>query len=332
MKKMNKTLKKIEKTFIILGAVFFGFALLVHSAERKNSSKSSASKTKENPTQGELPEVLIKGGQKAGVASEKPQLDIPMNADESLQPVLDIEQDILKRQPEALRNPSAGFSSVFYNKNLILPSRIRLARDPLKVFYPLRDILSLSPAQYEEVGTGWELIVTDSEGHAFAKFSGKGLPPANVPWNGRNDKGDSVEPGKNYSSVINYTDIRNQPRTYVGDSFSFDGVVHQEPEGLMISLNVPAIFENQTGSDQEIIKESGIDLLKETADLIKRFYFNFPIQVECGAKTITVAKNRAQTLSKTLGSLLLMPRGEIPIKPVVSDYSEEWVDIIITNR
>lgn len=322
-------------TGINLKKIFYSISLIIIfvspgiAAEQKKQSGSAESA---DDYSGELPEVVIKGGQRAKIASEKPPLAIPLDMDEPLQPVKEVEQDILKRQPEALRNPSAGFASTLYNKNLVLPARIRLAKDPVKVFYPLRDILSLSPAQFQEVGTGWEMIVTDPEGHAFTKFSGRGLPPANVPWNGRNNKSEIVEPGKKYSLVINYNDTRNQQRTYVGEPFSFDGIVHQEPEGLMISLALSALFETKKDTDIESIKESGMDILRECADWIKRFYFNYPVQVECGSKTIGIANARAQAAAKALRTFLLLPRGEIPISGFASDTPDEWLDIIVANR
>lgn len=283
--------------------------------------------------EGLLPEVVIKGGEKSGVASEKPLLEVNVNADDPVLPVVEVEKEILQRQPESLRNPSAGFSNSLFNKNTLLPSRIRLARDPVKVFYPLRDILAISPSQFQEIGSGWEMTITDTEGHSFRKFSGKGLPPANIRWNGRSERGEIVEVGKSYSAVIGYKDTRGQNRNYVGEPFSFDGVIHQESKGLIISLDLSAVFISKKGSSEnEIIEESSLELLRETADYIKRYYFTLPISIECYSKDLKMSAVRAQAVSKILQSFLLLPRGEIPTAGFPSDLSSERIDIVITNR
>ena len=280
-----------------------------------------------------MPEVIIKGGDRSGVRSEKAPLNIDLNPDEAVLPAMEVEEELLRRQPESLRNPRAGFAESLSNDKTILPARIRLAKDPVKVFYPLREILAVSPALSQEIGTGWEMVVTDSDGRSFRKFSGKGLPPGSLPWNGRSDRGEMVSVGKTYSIVINYKDVRGQARNFVGEPFSFDGVLRQESKGIVISLALPSLFErNQGFAERETIGESGLDLVQEAADWIKRFYFTYPLQVECQSNNAALATARAQTVAKTLGSLLLLPRPEIPASGVLADLNSERLDIIIGNR
>jgi hypothetical protein len=306
--------------------LFFGLMSMVGIAFSQETPPLAAE-------QGALPEVIIKGGEKAGVRSEKPPLDIKMDMDEPLQVLLGLEEDLLERQSESLQNPSAGFASYLYNQNVVLPARSRLAKDPVKIFYPLRSILALAPSQFEQIGTGWQMTITDSEGHPFIHFSGKGLPSAHLPWNGRNERGDMIGVGKNYSTVIKYRDTQGQTRTYVGNPFSFDGIVHQEREGLLISLANSALFEPKKGAfGEEEIGESGQELLKEAADWIKRFYFTFPIRINVYAKTTTLANTRAAAIVTTLNVLLILPRREIPYSGFASGFAEERIEIIISNR
>lgn len=298
--------------------------------------KEQATETpKKQPTvpQGQLPEVIIKGGEKTGVASEKPLLDVQVNPDEAVLPTMEVEDEFLKRQPETLRNPRAGFAESLANSRTILPARIRLARDPVKIFYPLREIMATSPSLVQEIGTGWELVITDTEGHPFRKFSGGGLPPGNISWNGRSEKGEIIGAGKTYSIVINYKDIRGQARNFVGDSFSFDGVIHQESKGLTISLAFPSLFEAKKGfAESETIGDSGLGLLQEVADWIKRYYFTYPVRVECYSSDDSLSLSRSQAVAKILASILLLPRGELSANGTVADLSKERVDIVIGNR
>ena len=48
-------------------------------------------------------------------------------------------------------NLGTGFSEFLNNDKTILPGRVRLARDPIKVFYPLWEILAVSPSLSQEI-------------------------------------------------------------------------------------------------------------------------------------------------------------------------------------
>ena len=298
------------------------------------SAPASASKGSSTMPEGELPEVVIKGGEKSGVRSEKLPLEIELNPDEAVLPAMEPEKELLQRQPESLRNPSAGFSSSLSNLKTILPARIRLAKDPVKVFYPLREILANSPSQFQEIGTGWEMTITNSEGQSFRKFNGRGLPPATIPWNGRSERSEIVNVGKNYSMVITYKDTRGQIRNFVGEPFAFDGVLHQETKGLVISLALNSIFETtrKSGLENETIGDSGQDLLQETADWIKRHYFTYPVKIDCYDKDIASANAKAQAVAQFLRSLMLLPREAFPTAGYSANTGDERIEVIISNR
>ncbi len=284
--------------------------------------------------QGNLPEVTIKGGERSGVKSERKVLEVEVNPDEAVQPTLDVEEDMLGSQPESMSNPKSGTAQFLANPRLIVPARFQIAKDPVKVFYPLRQIMAVSPTLSQEIGTGWEMVITDTEGRSFRKFSGRGLPPANISWNGRSDRAEIVGVGKNYSPVITYQDIRGQTRNFVGEPFSFNGVMHQESKGLIISLAPDALFDGKksAGSDRESIGEIGTALLEEAADWVKRNYYTFPLRIESYGKDDALAASRAEAVSKALGGLLQLHRGEIPASGSITDPGNERIDIVVANR
>lgn len=283
--------------------------------------------------QGSLPEVVIKGGERSGVKSERKLLQVDVDPNEAVEPTLEVEEDLLSRQPESMSSPKSGTAQYLANSQLIVPARFQIAKDPVKVFYPLRQIMAVSPSLSQEIGTGWEMVITDTEGRSFRKFSGRGLPPSNVAWNGRSDRGEIVGVGKNYSPVITYQDIRGQTRNFVGEPFSFNGVMHQESKGLIISLSLEALYDGKkTLGGEETIGNGGQTLLEETADWIKRNYYTFPLRIECYSKDETAATARAQAIAKALGAKLLLHRGEIPAAGSAGDPGSERIDVVIANR
>jgi len=283
--------------------------------------------------QDQLPEVIIRGGKKSGVRSNKPTLDLQFDPDEPIHSAIEPEEELLQRQPESLRNPRAGFAESLANSVVILPARIRLAKNPVRVFYPLRQIMAISPSLSQEIGTGWEMAITNTDGRSFRKFSGGGLPPATIQWNGRSNRGEIVRAGNTYSTVITYKDIRGQSRNLVGEPFHFNGVIHQESRGLIITLSVASVFDRGFNpGDNETIRLLGLELLKESTDWIKRYYYTYPIRIECHSSNRNLAIARAQAVGKVLASLLLFPQGDIPANGNATDISRERIDIIITNR
>lgn len=290
-------------------------------AESKNSSSP------------QLPEVIIKGGEKRGIEGEKPLVQMELNAWEPVQPILETEETLLKRQPDFIRSSRVGFVEYLANTRAIVPARMLLAKEPVTTFYPLREIFSSGPSETQELGKGWEIAISGREGESFRKFAGKSLPPATLPWDGRGTKGEMMQPGKNYSLIITYKNSARQSRNYIGKPFSFDGIVHQEPHGLVISLAVNALFKKKDEfSGKETITELGMALLEESADWIKRYYYNSPLKVEAVSKDQNMAQTRISEVATILESLLLRPAGEITTQTLPPQNGSERIDIIIINR
>ncbi len=324
---------KIKLHHILAIAVAFGSTATAEVAQQKQALPGIPERT-QSGAQGSMPEVVIKGGERSGVKSERKLLEVELNPDDPIQPTLEVEEDMLGSQPEAMSNPKSGTAQYLANPRLIVPARFQIAKDPVKVFYPLRQIMAVSPTLSQEIGTGWEMVITDTEGRSFRKFSGRGLPPSNISWNGRSDRAEIVGVGKNYSPVITYQDIRGQTRNFVGEPFTFNGVMHQESKGLIISLSPDAVFDGKksAGSDRESIGDNGMALLEEAADWVKRNYYTFPLRIESYGKSETLAGSRGETVAKTLGKMLLLHRGEIPASGSVTDPGNERIDIIVANR
>ncbi|MBI2118762.1 MAG: hypothetical protein HYT97_03940 [Elusimicrobia bacterium] len=283
-------------------------------------------------TSPQLPEVTIKGGDKKGLEGEKPLLEIEVNSLEPALPALEIEEDLLQKNPEALRDERVGYPKTLSNVRTILPARTRLVKEPVKTFYPLREIVS--EISSENLAKGWEMVIADSEGHPFHTFKGKSLPPAKILWTGRNETNQMMEVGKNYSTVLTCKDNRGQSRNLISKPFWFEGILHQEAKGLFISLSPNALFkEKEENTDQFKISELGVDLLKESADWIKRYAFTLPLEVEYYfIKEEPLAQTKAQIISKFLSDQLILPEGRIPIHTHPSQKNSEEIALIIGNR
>ncbi|MEI8094246.1 MAG: FlgD immunoglobulin-like domain containing protein [Spirochaetales bacterium] len=54
----------------------------------------------------------------------------------------------------------------------------------------------------------WQLAVIDPRGKTFRQWSGKGLPPASLYWDGKSDTGDTVESGDDYQLQLKVADTQ----------------------------------------------------------------------------------------------------------------------------
>jgi hypothetical protein len=327
-----KKMKKQNWFQLSLCLLLFAAPVFGEGGDEKTNDASEPS-----VKEGKVSEIIIKGGDKAGIVSEKPLLKLGIDADEAVLPVMNVETELLQRQPESLKDPRAGFEEYTINSRTIIPARIRLARDPVVIFYPLREIMAASPSLSQEIGTGWELVITDNNGRPFRKFAGDGLPPSSLPWNGRNQNGKILGVGKTYSPIVNYKDTRGQNRNFVGDTFTFDGVIHQETNGLIIGLAPTAIFDTRKGPSgkdelKDEVKDSGLELIREAVDWIKRYYFTYPIKVQAYGYDQKKALVQAQEVAKTVRQLLLLPREEIAADAYLVDTDVERIEILIVNR
>jgi flagellar hook assembly protein FlgD len=80
----------------------------------------------------------------------------------------------------------------------------------------------------------WELRIVDASGNTVKKFSGKGRPPKNLSWEGKNDLGDTVDSGLGASYVLRVEDESGKA-TVSGDDLvrdtDFSALVKDMPLG-----------------------------------------------------------------------------------------------------
>src|SRR6185503_7103329 len=80
----------------------------------------------------------------------------------------------------------------------------------------------------------WKLTVADSRGQTVALFEGKGDPPKEIVWDGRNVSGAPVAPGITYSYVFEAVDKAGNKRNFVGEGFRISAYRIESPTGPVL--------------------------------------------------------------------------------------------------
>lgn len=286
---------------------------------------------------GELPEVVIKGEEVLKLESTKPQLEIPIEQNREILKSLETEQELLLKKPSNWeKQPQASLPELTKSPQVIIPRTHHLREERICIFYPLKDLKSIfkePDSKKAKKSARWELAVVDDAGQTFREYSGQGLPPETILFDGRDKKGKILEVGYSYSTVLRYYDIAGRLHSLLGNPFVIPGLAHQEPEGFFISLDFRTLYKSQPALlGKGEFSDFGKELLQETADWIKKHYFTFPMRVIVYSKNKIIAEIAAKQIREELAEMLIRLKGEMSCEGKSSPKSLERVEIIVSNR
>lgn len=195
----------------------------------------------------------------------------------------------------------------------------------------------------------WQMVVLDPRGKTFRQWTGKGLPPKTVYWDGKGDNGDLVESGEDYQIQLRVTDTQNHV-TRKQESVTIDISVIKLAEGKYKIIVSSIQF---GGYSSDVFKVPGelltknLFVLKRLANALGKFpgykirlegyavseYWNDPKSAEREQKTqlIPLSLDRAQAVRSVMVLLGIDTErftvvgfgGERPIVPH-GDLENRW--------
>ncbi|MBI4055734.1 MAG: hypothetical protein HY402_06370 [Elusimicrobia bacterium] len=293
---------------------------------------SAAALTQEQA--GKLTDVVIVGKETRRLTSEKPSLQLEIDENAAIRDSIPTDPSVLLTKPPSLLLWKQTHPEFLRNSRVIQPHRIASALAPQIEFEPLkhyREMSAKNPYSGRKPPSLWSLTVADRNGRMFQRFEGTGEPPEQIAWNGRNDNGEWIEPGRTYSTVLMYLDDRGSAHTEVGKTIEFSGVIHQTEEGLTVGLDSKILF--GTSKDKmEVEDPEGVRLLRAAADLLKRRYYQFPLMVEVRAKDSQTAQAQAESIRKYLADQLKMLPQNIPLTTHSAPSSQQNSRILVRNQ
>ncbi|MDH3216770.1 MAG: hypothetical protein OEN01_10820, partial [Candidatus Krumholzibacteria bacterium] len=148
----------------------------------------------------------------------------------------------------------------------------------------------------------WRLVVANSQGKTVKTFDGKGKPPKDIPWDGRDATGKPVPPGLTYSYVLEAFDKAGNKRNFVGDGFELPSYRVATKEGLAMLFAGDEMHysrEIEAGG-----KAPAPAIILEAASWINQAV-DKPVRIEVTARTFQDAKNIAKNIERSLNPLLL---------------------------
>ncbi|MBI4778724.1 hypothetical protein HY792_07395 [Candidatus Desantisbacteria bacterium] len=297
------------------------FSVSVCSAQEAKpaeaTNKGAASQSKSD----ELEDVTIKGTIKQEIKTQKPLVKIEEEMVEIDMPAMETEEQLFSKTPATLEIWRETYGHILSSRQAEFPGYMGLIETPIATFQP--------QIKGEKIVSKWNLVITDSKGCDFKKFKGSGDKSIVVVWEGYNDKNEILNVGDMYTYVFNYTDMAGNPHTFVGRPFCVNGLVHQEKNGLFISIANKALFVEER--ERIKIKEDIFPMLKETADRLKD-YFGLPISVIAYGDTPTKALGQAQAIAEYLANSLIIWVDQIKVAGYQAEPEKQRIDVVVQNR
>jgi len=306
----------IRKKWIILVALpviflFYGKAL---SQEVLDTS------AKGEETSEELSEIVIKGKAKDTIKVEKAPYQIEIRLENMVSPSIEKMESLMKGGLETLRQKDLQQFTRLNSNQVIRPWLPSIPEPPLVTFHP-----KLSNMAIEK----WKLEIMDDKGNIIRTLQGKGNPPENIEWDGRDERGRIIVVGSIYSYDFVAMDQDGKPHTTSGKPFQLWALKYQDKETINIELANRILYtsqKDQFSEDGKLIMERALDLLRQ--------YSRYPFQIEIYTDEPDLSlweKAKALLLDHISRNLILLPE-DLKIKVVKADRRGLTTCFIIQTR
>lgn len=310
-------MKRLMIFLLIIGCFVMGVCFA--GDETLDEIKSQQQGALGSTGNGQLDDVVVTESVKKGIDSSKPQLVIELDHFSLISHTLKTEKFVLDKRsgnPEQLRVTSEPF---LQSQATYAPWHSDIIEPPIAVFK-----LGNKKIEVDE----WQFVITDPSGRPFKKYSGNGLIPLSLEWDGRDDKSRMLNVGNTYSYVLHYI-YKGNKKDIIGQPFSINALLHQERTGLYVSLALSSVFD--TSSIINKILDNGEVLIRESADILKEYY-SAPITVIVYSESDETALEQAKKIRTRLAEELIMSEDKIKIEGYLDMPENFHVDIVVKNR
>ncbi len=252
------------------------------------------------PAEHTLGEELITGEAEMKVSDQKlffpPQFDPWTPLNDLLAPGSYIFDDGLLLAIDSLTIPQRFIKSSF----LRVPVERSLVHGDILVFLP----------KFEKRVASWELEIANSLGETVRRVREKGIPPAVIIWDGRNDAGEPIATGDVYSFTFSAYDVHGNQTRINCEPQKINAVVWQEKNEWIVSIAADILF---IPNGAEFTSGANVRL-DEIANLIKeRFKKETVVYVYSEKEQLSV--ERGKVLETEIRRRVVFPSDGLKVMP-----------------
>ncbi len=287
---------------LVFTALCAGAVFAAQGAKKADSSKSqpapAASGGSQSNSQGAISEE-IKGEIKESLDIQKPPPSIDLDIKEIIESGTAQTDHVLQ---ETRPIPSDEDFNHYANLD---SNQIMKAWKPL---IPEPPLVSFKPGLSTLATKRWEFRVSDQSGERVKVIEGKGVPPREINWDGRNERGEYISVGTLYSYQFLTFDEHENVHTFPGDPFQLDALMYKQKNRISIEIAVNKLFQENSAELKPTIQgiwDRAIDVIRENS--------SHPISLEMYADNAKapVVEERRQKLIGLISDATNIPAVDI---------------------
>ncbi|MBN2754026.1 MAG: hypothetical protein JXR81_04085 [Candidatus Goldbacteria bacterium] len=276
----------MKKTAVLTACIFalVIFSAVVFAAEAGQGADSGQ-------------EIVVKGQLKIKIQTEKPDMDIKTDINETAGKVIKTEEAFLSMAPEDIKNVKMSLPDSVYEE--------RADYHPNFDYFEEAPIFNLALKKQNIEIEKWTFKVTDLAGKTVKLIKGSGNMPEQFVWDGFDEEGYILRMNSGYTYRLYWMDKagnpgavnRKEPRVVNAIKYKIDGtLVLEAAEAMMFQAK-----------RRERLTEEGKNAIEEIKDYIKMSNL-YPVVVRVYSDDEAVANEQIRTLQKVVVESLKLPK------------------------
>jgi hypothetical protein len=242
-------------------------------------------------------EIVVKGQLKIKIQTEKPDMDIKTDINETAGKVIKTEEAFLSMAPEDIKNVKMSLPDSVYEE--------RADYHPNFDYFEEGPIFNLALKKQNIEIEKWTFKVTDLAGKTVKLIKGSGNMPEQFEWDGFDNEGYILRMNSGYTYRLYWMDKagnpgainRKEPRVVNAIKYKIDGtLVLEAAEAMMFQAK-----------RRERLTEEGKNAIEEIKDYIKMSNM-YPVVVRVYSDDEAVANEQIRTLQKVVVESLKLPK------------------------
>jgi len=242
-------------------------------------------------------EVVVKGQLKIKIQTDKPDMDIKTDINETAGKVIKTEETFLAMAPEDIKNVKMSLPDSVYEE--------RADYHPNFDFFEEAPIFNLALKKQNIEIEKWTFKVTDLAGKTVKTLKGSGNLPEQFSWDGFDDEGYILRMNSGYTYRLYWMDKAGNPGAVNRKEPRVVNAIKYKIEGTLILEAAEAMMFQE--KRREKLTEDGKNAIEEVKDYIKMSNV-YPVTIRVYSDDEAVANEQIRTLQKAVVEALKLPK------------------------
>ncbi|MGM0568468.1 MAG: hypothetical protein ACQESB_04535 [Elusimicrobiota bacterium] len=221
-------------------------------------------------------------------------------------------EEIIPAEVEKIDKLLNGWDEVLYEKDFekfaeipqehsLRPQIRDIPRPPMIEFYP-----DISGIDFDS----WQISVISQEGGVIKTVRGKERPGRVIEWDGRDEEGNMIKAGWNYSYSFRGVDKGDNTHVVVGKSFQLDALRYRKKRDFYVEIWNNHLYER----DEAKFRDEAEMNLEKTLDIIRKYSASpFEVNVYTDSPTSRLSEERVELIKSYLADKLPLLEQDIDI-------------------